>query len=164
MSPDFYESGHTMKVKAKILYLENYDRAWGPMAYAHDTDTGFDARACVEADVVLAPGERAAIPLGFKLGPASGYGFQIRGRSGNAKKLGLGMANGVGTIDNGYRGEVHALVINFSDTSVKIERGMKIAQVVVEPVVQFEFEEIASEDEFEASSRGEGGFGSTGTR
>ena len=133
-----------MKAKAKILYLPNYDRAWGAMKYAHDTDTGFDARACMEADFVLAPGERVAVPLGFKLQPESGYGYQVRGRSGNTRKLGLGMANGVGTIDNGYRGEVHALVINFSGVPIKIERGMKIAQIVVEPVYQFEFEEVGS--------------------
>lgn len=151
-----------MKVKTKILYLPDYDRAWGPMAYAHGTDTGFDARACIDADLELAPGERLAVPLGFKLQPEAGYGYQIRGRSGNAKKLGLGMANGVGTIDNGYRGEVHALVINLSGAPVKIERGMKIAQVVVEPVHQFEFEEVESEAELEESSRGADGFGSTG--
>ena len=151
-----------MKVKAKILYLPNYDRSWGSMAYAHGTDSGFDARACMDTDLELAPGERSAVPLGVKLQPAPGYGYQIRSRSGNARNLGLGMVNGVGTIDNGYRGELCALVINLSDRPVKIERGMKIAQIVVEPVYQFEFEEVLSEDAFEESQRGAGGFGSTG--
>ncbi|MDR2098538.1 MAG: dUTP diphosphatase [Rickettsiales bacterium] len=150
------------KARAKILYLPDYDRSWGDVAYAHPDDSGIDARACEGA--VLRPLERAAIPLGFKLAPEPGYGCTLRPRSGNALNLGLGFANSVGTIDGGYRGELKAIAVNLSNETIVIERGMKIAQIVVEPVVQFELAEAQSESELEESSRGAGGFGSTGIK
>lgn len=150
------------KIKAKILYLPNYDKSWGPMVYAHDNDTGLDVRACPTHNVILAPGERACVPAGFKLLPEYGYGYQIRARSGNALKLGLSLVNGVGTVDYGYLGEVGVILINLSTDTVVIERGMKIAQCVVEPVFQFDLSEIESEEYFISTNRGEGGFGSTG--
>lgn len=151
-------------VKAKIFYLPNYDlQSWGPMKYVHATDTGFDVRACVEEDVELAPMERKIIPLGFKIAPQEGYAFQLRARSGNAIKLGLCPVNGVGTIDNEYRGEVGIILVNLSDKPVVIERGMRVGQGVVEPIHQFEFEIVDSEEELGTSSR-VGGFGSTGVK
>ena len=152
------------KVKAKIFYLPNYDlSAWGPMKYAHSTDSGFDVRACMETDITLAPMERRIIPLGIKLAPEEGYGYQVRARSGNTIKLGLAIPNGVGTIDNEYRGEVGIILINLSDSPVVIERGMRVGQIVVEPVYQFEFEEVQSEEELGITSR-PAGFGSTGVK
>lgn len=153
------------KVKAKILYLPNYDKEnWGPMNYAHDTDTGFDIRACNTENITLLPHERVIVPAGFKIMPEEGYALQIRARSGNAFRLGLTMGNGVGTIDNGYLGEIGVLIVNTSNTPFTIERGMKIAQGVVEPIYQFEFTEIENEEELGPSLRGNGGFGSTGTK
>ena len=152
------------KVKAKIFYLPNYDlSAWGPMKYAHSTDSGFDVRACMETDITLAPMERRIIPLGIKLAPEEGYGYQVRARSGNTIKLGLAIPNGVGTIDNEYRGEVGIILINLSDKPILIERGMRVGQIVVEPVYQFEFEEVQSEEELGITSR-PAGFGSTGVK
>lgn len=152
------------KVKAKIFYLPNYDKSWGKMSYAHSTDTGFDIRACNTHNVIIQSGERAVIPAGFKIMPQDGYALQIRARSGNALRLGLSMPNGVGTIDYGYLGEVGVLVVNLGSEPIVIERGMKIAQGVVEPVYQFDFEEVSFEAELGSSDRGEGGFGSTGTK
>lgn len=153
------------KVKAKIFYLPNYDmNAWGPMKYAHESDTGFDVRACVSEDIVLAPMERKIIPLGFKIAPSLGYGFELRARSGNAIKLGLCPVNGVGTIDNEYRGEVGIILVNLSSEPVVIERGMRVGQGVVEPVYQFDFEEVDCEEKLGISQRGECGFGSTGKK
>lgn len=153
------------KVKTKIFYLPNYDiKAWGPMKYAHTTDSGFDVRACIDSDITLAPMERRVVPLGFKLAPEDGYGYQIRARSGNASKLGLSMVNGVGTIDNAYRGEIGAILINLSDKPIVIERGMRIGQCVVEPIYQFDFEEVASEEELGETSRNCSGFGSSGIK
>ena len=151
------------KVKAKIFYLKNYDKeSWGVMTYAHDNDTGFDIRACNFDNITINPGERYIVPAGFKIMPEAGYGLQIRARSGNSVKLGLSMANGVGTIDNGFLGEIGVIVVNLGKDPIIITRGMKIAQGVVEPVYQFDFEEIANEDELGNSDRGKNGFGSTG--
>ncbi len=152
------------KVNAKILYLSDYDKSWGPMTYAHPTDTGFDIRACNVEDVIVAPNSRVIIPAGFKIMPQEGFALQIRARSGNALRLGLSMPNGVGTIDNGYLGEVGVLIVNVGNEPFTITRGMKIAQGVVEPVYQFEFDEVFSEEDLGSSERGEGGFGSTGTK
>jgi len=152
------------KIHAKVFYLPNYDKSWGPMTYAHDTDTGFDIRACNTEDIVLAPNERKVIPAGFKIMPQTGFALQIRARSGNASKFGLGLVNGVGTIDNGYLGEIGIIVINLGSENITIARGTKIAQGVVEPVLQFEFEEVLDEKDLGSTQRGEGGFGSTGTK
>ena len=152
------------KVNAKILYLSNYDKSWGPMTYAHPTDTGFDIRACNDKDITVNVGERVVVPAGFKIVPQEGFALQIRARSGNALRLGLSMPNGLGTIDNGYLGEIGVLVVNVGTEPFVISRGMKIAQGVVEPVYQFEFEEVSSEADLGSSDRGEGGFGSTGTK
>jgi len=152
------------KVNAKIFYLPNYDKSWGPMTYAHETDTGFDIRACNDKDIIVNKGERVIIPAGFKIMPQDGYALQIRARSGNALKLGLSMPNGIGTIDNGYLGEIGILIVNVGNEPFTITRGMKIAQGVVEPVYQFEFEEVFSEEDLGSSLREEGGFGSTGIK
>ncbi|MDR3126774.1 MAG: dUTP diphosphatase [Rickettsiales bacterium] len=151
------------KIRAKILYLPHYDRAaWGPLSYAHDTDSGFDVRACVPDDgVILAPMERARIPLGFCLQLEPGYGCTVRNRSGSGMK-GIIMPNGIGTVDNGYTGEVSMLLLNASGAPYRIGRGAKIGQIVIEPVYRAEFEEVGSLDGFESTSRGAGGFGSTG--
>ncbi len=151
------------KVKAKILYLDNYDKEnWGAMTYAHNTDTAFDVRACCEKDEVIQAGQIKIIPAGFKLLPEYGYAYQLRGRSGNSFKLGISLANGIGTIDYGYLDEVKVILINNSEKDVVIERGMRIAQCVVEKVYQFDMKEIASEEEFGQTERGANGLGSTG--
>lgn len=151
------------KVKGKILYLENYDlKNWGPMKYAYPSDTGFDVRACIkEPSITILPKERCLIPLGFKLALEDGFGYQIRSRSGLSLKQGLSMPNGVGTIDNEYRGEVHMIVINLSNEPIVIERGMRIGQCVIEPVYQLDMEIVKDETELPKANR-ISGFGSSG--
>ena len=123
---------------------------------------GADLRAAVPEGhpMTLEVGARALVPTGFAMALPAGYEAQIRPRSGLAYKHGITCLNTPGTIDADYRGEVKVLLINHGDAPFKIERGERIAQMVIAPITQPEFErvEILSE-----TARGEGGFGSTGT-
>jgi len=120
---------------------------------------GFDLHAAVEAAVVLAPRERALIPTGFAIAVPEGYEAQVRPRSGLALKHGIVLPNAPGTIDSDYRGEVKIIVCNTGEQTFTIERGDRIAQLVIAPVVRAEWDEVASLD---ATERGEGGFGHSG--
>jgi dUTP pyrophosphatase len=110
--------------------------------------------------MVLAPGARAVVPTGLTLEIPPGYEAQVRARSGLALKKGLALANGVGTIDADYRGEVGVIVVNLGAEPVTIARGERIAQLVVAPVVRACYEPVP---ELNGTARGAGGFGSTGT-
>ena len=126
-------------------------------AYATDGAAGMDI---VSADALtLHAGDRAAVATGFCIAIPEGYEVQVRPRSGLALKHGLTVANAPGTIDSDYRGEVKVLLINLGSKPVAIERGMRIAQLVVAPVTRGVFEEVDSLDD---TARGSGGFGSTG--
>jgi len=131
----------------------------GPPAYASDLAAGADLRAAVEQPLVLAPLERAVVPTGLTLEIPPGFEAQVRARSGLALKKGLALANGVGTIDADYRGEVGVIVVNLGSEPVTITRGERIAQLVLAPVVRAVFETA----ELNGTARGAGGFGSTGT-
>ncbi len=113
-----------------------------------------------DAPLTLAPGARALIPTGFAMELPEGYEAQIRPRSGLAFKHGVTVLNAPGTIDSDYRGEVKVLLINLGDEPFRIERGMRIAQLVIQPVSHATLIEA---DELSTSERGTGGFGSTGT-
>ncbi len=119
---------------------------------------GMDVRIIEDAE--LQPMERALIRTGLKIAVPIGYEAQIRPRSGMALKKGIAMANTPGTIDSDYRGEVKLIVINFSKDVVKLSKGERVAQMVIAPVVRAVWEET---DSLPDTSRGEGGFGSTGT-
>lgn len=118
-----------------------------------------DVAACLDAPVTLASLERAVIPTGFAMALPEGYEAQIRPRSGLALKHGLAMANGVGTIDADYRGEIGCIVVNLSKEPFTIEPGMRIAQMVVARHETVQWEEVDMLDE---TARGAGGYGSTG--
>lgn len=120
---------------------------------------GADIRAAVEAPLRLEPGQRALIPAGFAMALPAGYEAQVRPRSGLAVKNGITVLNAPGTIDSDYRGEVRVPLINLGDEAFTVERGMRIAQLVIAPVVQAGFDEVTDLSETE---RGAGGFGSTG--
>ncbi|MGB0822788.1 MAG: dUTP diphosphatase, partial [Alphaproteobacteria bacterium] len=107
----------------------------------------------------LEPGQRALIPAGFAMALPAGYEAQVRPRSGLAVKNGITVLNAPGTIDSDYRGEVRVPLINLGDEAFTVERGMRIAQLVIAPVVQAGFGEVTDLSETE---RGAGGFGSTG--
>lgn len=125
--------------------------------YAHIGDAGMDLYSVDEA--ILKPLERKLIKIGIKLQLPLNTEAQIRPRSGLALKNGITVLNSPGTIDEGYRGEIGVILINLSDESFKVEIGMKIAQMVIKPVVRAEVEEVLVLDD---TSRGSGGFGSTG--
>jgi len=120
---------------------------------------GFDLFAAVTAAVVLQPGDIRLIPTGFAMAVPPGYEAQIRPRSGLSSKHGITLANCVGTIDADYRGEVQVPVINLGRAAFTVERGMRIAQMLVMPVPQVELAEVKDLDE---TARGSGGFGHTG--
>jgi dUTP pyrophosphatase len=122
---------------------------------------GMDLRAAVEDPVVLEPGARSAVPTGLMIALPPGYEGQVRPRSGLALRQGVTALNSPGTIDADYRGEVKVILINHGTAPVTIARGDRIAQLVVAPVVQTQWAEVASLD---LTERGEGGFGSTGSQ
>ena len=130
-------------------------------AYETAGAAGMDLRAAVEADrpLFLGPGKRALVPTGFIFEIPAGYEAQIRPRSGLAFKHGITCLNTPGTIDSDYRGEVKVLLINLGDEDFVIERGMRIAQMVIAPVTQVSVREVSGASE---TARGAGGFGSTG--
>ena len=126
-------------------------------SYAHKGDSGVDLHAA--EDYVLKPMERKLIPTGLKLEIPYGYEGQVRPKSGLALNHGISHANAVGTIDSSYRGEIKVPLINLSNKSYKIEKGKKIAQLILAKVEEAVFEET---DKLEETTRNEGGFGSTG--
>ncbi len=126
--------------------------------YATPGAAGADL-TCAES-ITLQPGERRLVPTGLRMAIPAGYEVQIRPRSGLALRHGISMVNTPGTIDSDYRGEIGVLLINLGSETVVLEKGERVAQMVLAPVVQAEFELV---DELQPSDRGEGGFGSTGT-
>src|SRR6218665_686137 len=130
-------------------------------SYETSGAAGMDLRAAVDvgAPMTLQPGERALVPTGFIFEIPAGYEAQIRPRSGLAFKNGITCLNSPGTIDSDYRGEVKVLLINLGDEDFLIDRGMRIAQMVIAPVTQVAVLETTDASE---TARGAGGFGSTG--
>ena len=129
--------------------------------YQTAQSAGMDLTACIEDPIELQPHQRVVVPTGFAIALPDGYEAQIRTRSGLALKHGIVVANGVGTIDADYRGEVGVIVLNTSDTSFTIEPNMRIAQMVIAAYQPVQWQEVAVLEETE---RGDGGFGSTGVR
>mgnify|MGYP002783865595 FL=1 len=128
-------------------------------AYATQGAAGMDAVAAVTDTVILAPGERFPVPLGFCMAIPDGFEVQVRPRSGLALKHGITVPNSPGTIDSDYRGEVKALLINLGAEPFAIERGMRICQLVPAAVTRAS---LAVVDTLDETQRGAGGFGSTG--
>lgn len=130
-------------------------------AYATAQSAGLDLMAAVDADMTLAPGERALVPTGLAIALPTGYEAQVRPRSGLALKNGVTVLNSPGTVDADYRGEVGVILANLGVEPFTVSRGMRIAQMVVAPVTQLAWNEV---DDLSDSERGAGGFGSTGTK
>lgn len=129
--------------------------------YATAFSAGLDVRAANDEPIVLAPLARAMVPTGLYLEIPRGYEVQVRPRSGLAAKKGVTVLNSPGTIDSDYRGEVCVILVNLSNEPFTIERGERIAQLVLARYEQIEWEEVG---QLSSSDRGEGGFGSTGTK
>ena len=132
-------------------------------AYETSGAAGMDLRAAVATDapLTLEPGKRALVPTGFVFEIPHGFEAQIRPRSGLAFKNGITCLNTPGTIDSDYRGEVKVLLVNLGEEPFVIERGMRMAQMVIAPVTQVAVREATEASE---TTRGAGGFGSTGVR
>lgn len=129
--------------------------------YQTENSAGVDIRASLDEDLVLKAGEFKLVSTGIYLEIPSSYEVQIRARSGLSIKHGIGLVNGIGTIDSDYRGEIKVPLINFSKEDFTIENGMRIAQMVLSKYEKIEFEEV---DELSDSERQDGGFGSTGVK
>jgi len=127
--------------------------------YATEGAAGMDLLAAVSDPVVIASGQRVLIPTGLAIALPPGYELQIRPRSGLALRNGIVLPNSPGTIDQDYRGEIQVIVLNTGDEPFRVERGARIAQAVLAPVVRVGWEEVADLD---VTTRNEGGFGSTG--
>lgn len=160
MSSNSSSSSHHPKLG--IVRLEHAEGLELP-AYETAGSAGIDLRAAVPEDrqIVLLPGRRTLVPTGLIFELEEGYEAQIRPRSGLAFKNGITVLNTPGTIDSDYRGEVKVILINLGDDDFRIERGMRIAQAVISPVVQVKIEERSEVGE---TTRGAGGFGSTGQK
>ena len=129
--------------------------------YESEAAAGMDLRAAIpeDAPIRLAPGARVLVPAGIRIALPDGYEAQVRPRSGLALKHGVTCLNAPGTIDSDYRGEIGVILINHGSEPFTVTRGMRIAQLVVAPVVRAAWEETAALD---GTERGEGGFGSSG--
>lgn len=140
------------------IQIQRLDEHVPVPSYAHPGDAGADLTTTV--DVMLGPGERAMVPTGISLALPEGYVALVHPRSGLAARCGISIVNAPGTVDAGYRGEVTVMLINLDPvTPVKLQRGDRIAQLVVQQVERARFVEV---DRLPASARGEGGYGSTG--
>ena len=147
------------RIDIKVL-----DHAKGLELPAYETDeaAGMDLRAALPQGepMVLRPGQQAMVPTGLSMAMPKGFEAQVRPRSGLAAKHGLTVLNTPGTIDSDYRGEMKIILINLGQEDFSIERNMRIAQMIIAPVVQATLVEV---DTLEDTARGSGGFGSTGT-
>lgn len=141
-----------MKIKIKTLsgILPEYET---------DGSAGMDIRAYINEPVTLASGKRALIPTGLFMEIPSGFEVQIRARSGLAVKYGIGLTNGIGTIDSDYRGEIKVSLINWGEEDFVVNNGDRIAQMVV---CRYEKAELEKVSELTETARGSGGFGHTG--
>jgi dUTP pyrophosphatase len=128
-------------------------------AYASAGSAGLDLMAAIDGEAVLQPGQRRLVPCGFCLALPDGYEAQVRPRSGLALKHGITLLNSPGTIDSDYRGEIGVVLVNHGEKPFTLARGMRIAQMVVAPVVRAV---LAEAQDLPESGRGAGGFGSTG--
>lgn len=151
-------------VLISFAWEDEADRALGLPAYASDGAAGADLRANFPAmqrdtGITLQPGARSLVPTGLRLAIPAGYEVQLRPRSGLALKHGLTFPNSPGTIDSDYRGPLGVIVMNAGDQLFHIDHGMRIAQMIVAPVIRATFGLVEGLDE---TARGGGGFGSTG--
>ena len=150
-----------MSVTIQFQWEVGADQSFGLPSYETAGAAGADLRANLvdQEALTLKAGQRALVPTGLRMAIPDGYEVQVRPRSGLALKHGITLLNTPGTIDSDYRGPLGVIVINLGDTAFEIAHGMRIAQLIVAPVVQAQFETVSVLGE---TTRGTGGFGSTG--
>jgi len=157
---DSKKSNEQVKNKIKINYINKSENK-NPV-YAKEGDSGFDLRANESGS--LKPLERKLVGTGLYFELPDGYELQIRPRSGLAYKNGITVLNSPGTVDTGYRGEIKVLLVNISNETFTWERGERIAQGVIAHRISSDYGDLIEVMEINESERGEGGFGSTGTK
>jgi len=145
--------------KLELGYTKLHDDAVEPK-YNYESDSGFDLHSTEE--IVIPPFGRALVPTGISLDINDGFEVQVRSKSGLALNQGLMCLNSPGTVDNGYTGEVKAIIFNTNKEPFTITKGMKVAQAVLCPVVNGKWVELVQKGTIENKERGENGFGSTG--
>ena len=129
--------------------------------YETSGSSGMDIAAYIKENIEINPNEKAIVPTGFSLSIPKGFEIQIRPRSGFAAKNDISVLNTPGTIDADYRGEIKVILINLGKKKFIVENGLRVAQMIMCPVVQAKIEEV---EELSSTDRGSGGFGSTGTK
>ena len=153
-----------MKIRIKFCRTDDTDISFPAPSYETVGSSGMDLRACLHKlqrlkGIKIFPKKRVLIPTGFKVEIPRGYEGQIRARSGLALNFGIGLVNSVGTIDSDFRGELKVLLINFGEETFVLSHGVRIAQLVISPVVRVECHLV---DFLGETDRNEAGFGSTG--
>ena len=149
-----------MIYKSKKIYVEKIHPDAILPTYAYPTDSGFDL--CSVEKIVMSPNSRVAVPTGLKFQFDENHELQIRPKSGLALNMGLTVLNTPGTVDYGYTGEIKVIVFNTNNQHVIIEKGMKVAQAVLCPVINGKYIIFEEVDSLENKDRGDNGFGSTG--
>ena len=144
-------------MKVEVVNLSSHELP----KYSTNESAGLDLRAELLNPITLQPGQRSLIPTGLKIALPTGYEAQVRPRSGLAYKHGITVLNSPGTIDADYRGDVGVILINHGSESFTIENGERIAQLIIAKFVQIDWDEVL---DLSSTSRGEGGFGSTGVK
>jgi dUTP pyrophosphatase len=144
-------------MKVEVVNLSSHELP----KYSTNESAGLDLRAELLSPIVLEPGQRSLIPTGLKIALPTGYEAQVRPRSGLAYKHGITVLNSPGTIDADYRGDVGVILINHGSEPFTIENGERIAQLIIAKFVQIDWDEVLA---LSSTSRGEGGFGSTGVK
>ena len=144
----------------KVL-IKKLDSSVELPSYKTDGASGMDLMAFVKEPINLKPQTSCLVPTGISIAFPSEFEIQIRPRSGLAAKNSISVLNTPGTIDSDYRGEIKVILINLGKDSFKVEKGLRIAQMVVCPIVQAQLKEV---DDLSETERGKGGFGSTGTK
>ena len=129
--------------------------------YETEGSSGMDLSANIDTTINIDPGKKEIIPTGISISVPKGFEIQIRPRSGLAAKHNITVLNTPGTIDSDYRGELKVILINLGQKKFKVEKGFRIAQMVLCPITKIEFEEV---DNLDSTDRGKGGFGSTGAK
>ncbi len=152
-----------LPVEVKVKTLDHFDSEFELPFYATEGAAGADIRASFpeKKNLIVKPGERVLVPTGLSMEIPLGFEIQVRPRSGLSFKSPLMIVNSPGTIDCDYRGEVNIIIGNFGKEDYEIEHGLRIAQLVLSPVIQARYSLTNTLNE---TKRGEGGFGSTGTR
>lgn len=152
-----------MSVEVLVKTLPHFDESFELPFYATDGAAGADIRASLidKVNIIVRPGERVLVPTGLSMEIPFGYEVQVRPRSGLSLKSPLMIVNAPGTVDCDYRGEVCIIVGNFGKDDFVIEHGLRIAQLVIAPVIQAKYVTTKTLNE---TKRGSGGFGSTGTK